>query len=107
MELDALKAQRIENLILYMGLGEDDYDTIKLETCYNSALTYLAGAGVHDPVDTDTAPGAFEPGQFDLVLNGLAMFFYDHPDVEDLKDIPLGVRLNLNQMKLSSPGVSL
>jgi hypothetical protein len=27
--------------------------------------------------------------------------------VEDLKDIPLSVRLNLNQMKLGSPGVSL
>lgn len=99
MEAAVLKARRLENLISYMG-RDGGYDPVKLETCYNTALTYLAGAGVHDPMDA-------VPGQFDLVMNGLAMFFYDHPDVEDLKDVPLGVRLNLNQMKLGSPGVSL
>lgn len=107
MEAARLKAKRLDNLISYMG-RDGDYDPAKLENCYTAAKIYLTGAGVHDPMDADPAPESLEPGQYDLVLNGIAMFFYDHPDVEPtVMDFPIAVRLNLNQLKLSSPEVSL
>lgn len=106
MAADAYREKRLERLYAYMRLTPQE-DPLTVENCYDAARAYLKTAGVEDPLDS-LPEGAELPeaGQYDLAVNSLALYYYDHrDDVGTEAPLPVGLRPIVNQLKFGGGSV--
>lgn len=98
---------RKRQLLVYCRIEEEDLipeDSLLLETFYQAAVGYMAGAGISEPED-----GTLRRGQYDLCVNALVLDAWDrrgtaatergtYTTVENRS-----FRQLLNQLKLTEP----
>ena len=104
----ALSDERRETLLAYCKLTElaDDPEVQALiPVLYDSAVGYMAGAGISQPME-----GTPRAAQYDLCVNYLVLDAWERRETTItgtiVADNPTFRRL-INQLKLAEPGVSL
>lgn len=78
----------------YMRVDNADDDSV-IADLYISNLEYLAGAGIFRTADN--------AGRFDLVVNRMTLYYYDHRDAAVSEaSLPGDLRPWINQLKMES-----
>lgn len=103
----ALTGERRASLLAYCRIEPEELteeDSVLLEIMFESAVGYLAGAGVSAP-----APGTKRAAQYDLCVNALVLEAWDRRSISlagtVVSENPV-FRQTLNQLKLTEPVVS-
>jgi hypothetical protein len=97
----ALSEERLERLLIYCRMdGLMPGEELLLESLYDDAVAYMAGAGVAEPKE------AGRLAQFDLCVDALVLDAWDsrgsHIMGQGLVENP-AFRRRLNQLKLTEP----